>query len=39
MRNLFGCKITYDDEKVIDQKFNDINDLDNALKDVKKKFR
>lgn len=39
IKGIFGCKIVYDDEKIIDQKFNNIQDLDKAMRDVKKKFR
>lgn len=38
-RKLFGMKVEFDEEKIIDQKFNSLKELDNAFNDVKKKLR
>ena len=37
-RGLFGLKIKFDNEPIVDQKVKNIKELDNIIQDVKKKF-
>lgn len=38
-RGIFDLSVKCNDEKIIDQKFNTVKDLDEAMAEVKKKFR
>jgi len=39
VKGLFDFRLKFDNEKIIDQKCNNIKEIDNLFKDLKNKFK
>jgi len=38
-RGIFNVKVTFDQERIIDQKVNDVKQVGDIFEDIKKKFK